>query len=79
MVDEKDRLTDVTRDVGVVTTSVEDILKKYGIDSDTEVSDLEKDDFSELEASCWYINFWVRIGAAMRHEKSNPYEQPTSV
>ena len=48
MVDEKDRLTDVTREVGVVTTSVEDILKKYGIDSDTEVSDLEKDDFSEL-------------------------------
>jgi hypothetical protein len=37
-----------------------DILEKYGIGSATEVSDLEKDDFSELEASCWYINFWVR-------------------
>ena len=56
-----------------------DILEKYWIDSTTEVSDLEKDDFSELEASCRYINFWVRRGAAMRHESSNPYEQPTSV
>ena len=27
-----------------------DILEKYGIGSATEVSDLEKDDFSELEA-----------------------------
>ncbi len=56
-----------------------DILERYGIGSATEVSDLEKDDVSELEASCRYINFWVRRGAAMKHEKSNLSEQPTGV
>jgi len=57
-----------------------EILEKYGMGLALPPKcPTLKDDFSELEASCRYIKFWVRRGAAMRHEKSKPYKQPTSV
>ena len=50
-----------------------DILEKYGICSETDLSELEQDDFSELESESRAVMKLMRLG---KHRQSKPVRNP---